>query len=51
MEKIEHLGIAVKDLKVSNELFSKLLGTAPYKEEKVRLKALLPHFFNVEKLK
>ena len=31
--KIEHIGIAVKDLGLSNDLFEKLLGKAPYKEE------------------
>ena len=45
MKKIEHLGIAVKDLKVSNELFSKLLGTAPYKEEKVASEGVATSFF------
>ena len=29
--KIEHLGIAVKDLGISNDLFTKLLGKSPYK--------------------
>ncbi len=33
MRKIEHIGIAVKDLKESNQLFEKLFGKAPYKEE------------------
>jgi methylmalonyl-CoA/ethylmalonyl-CoA epimerase len=31
MEKIEHIGIAVKDLKVSNLIFEKLFGTPAYK--------------------
>ena len=31
--KIEHIGIAVKDLNVSNPLFEKLLGKSFYKEE------------------
>ena len=35
MRKIEHIGIAVKNLKVSNQLFEKLFGNPPYKEEEV----------------
>lgn len=35
MEKLEHIGIAVKDLGVSNMLFSKILGTEHYKIESV----------------
>ena len=35
MNKIEHIGIAVNDLKTSNNLFEKLLGVAAYKEEEV----------------
>ena len=27
MRKIEHIGIAVKDIEASNQLFEKLLGT------------------------
>ena len=33
MRKIEHIGIAVKDIAASNEIFSALLGVKPYKEE------------------
>ena len=35
MEKIEHIGIAVKDLESSNQLFEKLLGNPHYKIEEV----------------
>ena len=35
MRKIEHIGIAVKSLEVSNVLFEKLFGQPPYKEEEV----------------
>jgi len=35
MNKIEHLGIAVKDSTASARLFELLLGAAPYKSEKV----------------
>ncbi|HEX8515306.1 MAG TPA: methylmalonyl-CoA epimerase [Bacteroidia bacterium] len=45
MLKIEHLGIAVKDLKNSNELFTKLFGKAPYKLEKVESEGVSTSFF------
>ncbi|MEO0571703.1 MAG: methylmalonyl-CoA epimerase [Bacteroidota bacterium] len=45
MNKIEHLGIAVKDLKVSNQLFEKLLGVAPYKMEEVESEGVKTSFF------
>ena len=35
MKKIEHIGIAVKDLTAANKLYSKLLNTSPYKIEEV----------------
>ena len=47
MNKIEHLGIAVKDLKASNELFTKLLGVHPYKEEEVASEGVKTSFFEV----
>ena len=34
-KKIEHIGIAVKDLESSNQLFEKLLGNPHYKIEEV----------------
>ena len=36
MQKIEHIGIAVKDLEVSIPLFEKLLNTPCYKREAVK---------------
>jgi methylmalonyl-CoA/ethylmalonyl-CoA epimerase len=47
MRKIEHLGIAVRDLKASNELFAKLLGKAHYKEETVDGEGVKTSFFQV----
>lgn len=47
MIKIEHLGIAVKDLGLSNELFQKLLGKPAYKEETVEGEAVKTSFFEV----
>lgn len=43
--KIEHLGIAVKNLQESNLLFEKLLGTASYKQEEVISENVLTSFF------
>ena len=32
---VEHIGIAVRDMAVSNDLFAKLLNVQPYKTETV----------------
>ena len=45
MEKIEHIGIAVKDLKASNVLFEKLLGVPCYKMEEVASEGVRTSFF------
>ena len=45
MKKIEHIGIAVKDLAASNLLFEKLLGKAPYKAEAVESEGVTTSFF------
>lgn len=45
--KIEHLGIAVKDLGISNDLFTKLLGKSPYKEESVASEGVKTSFFAI----
>lgn len=45
MKKIDHIGIAVKDMTASNALFEKLLGVAPYKEEEVESERVLTSFF------
>ncbi|WP_438966163.1 methylmalonyl-CoA epimerase [Flavobacterium sp.] len=45
MRKIEHIGIAVKDLKTSNILFEKLFGIPPYKEEEVVSEGVKTSFF------
>lgn len=47
MQKIEHIGIAVKDLELSNELYAKLLGKAPYKTEKIESEHVDTSFFQV----
>ena len=45
MLKIEHIGIAVHDLKSANTLFEKLLGTSSYKEEAVASEGVRTSFF------
>ncbi len=47
INKIEHLGIAVKDIDEANSLYEKLLGVAPYKQEKVESEAVITSFFKV----
>lgn len=47
MRKIEHLGIAVKDIKKANETFSKLLGKPAYKQETVESEAVTTSFFEI----
>ena len=45
MRKIEHIGIAVNSLAVSNQLFEKLLGQPPYKQEEVASEGVKTSFF------
>lgn len=45
MRKIEHIGIAVKDLAASNLLFEKLFGAPVYKEEEVASEGVKTSFF------
>ena len=47
MKKIEHIGIAVKDLNSANNIYSKLLNTSPYKMEKVESENVNTSFFQV----
>ena len=45
MRKIEHIGIAVKDLELSNHIFEKLFGAPPYKSEAVESEGVMTSFF------
>jgi methylmalonyl-CoA/ethylmalonyl-CoA epimerase len=47
MKKLEHIGIAVRDLDAANRLFARLLGTAHYKIEEVASEGVRTSFFNV----
>ena len=45
MEKIEHIGIAVKNISEANKIYEALLGIAPYKSEKVESEGVETSFF------
>jgi methylmalonyl-CoA/ethylmalonyl-CoA epimerase len=47
MNKIEHIGIAVKDLEKSNLLYAKLFGEPHYKIEEVKSESVKTSFFKV----
>lgn len=51
MRKIEHIGIAVKDLNKSNILFAKLLGVEHFKTEEVEGENVSTSFFQVGQTK
>ena len=47
MKKIEHIGIAVKNIEESNILFAKLFGEPHYKTEEVASEGVKTSFFKV----
>ncbi|NQY30616.1 MAG: methylmalonyl-CoA epimerase [Flavobacteriaceae bacterium] len=47
MNKIEHIGIAVKNLEESNALFAKLFGKPHYKMESVESEGVNTSFFKI----
>ncbi len=51
LNKVEHIGIAVKNLKESEILFTRLLGVAPYKQESVESEGVNTLFFQVGETK
>jgi len=51
MEKLEHIGIAVRSLAEANELFSRLLGKEPYKTEEVESEGVRTSFFDLAGVK
>ncbi len=51
MEKLEHIGIAVKSIEESNIVFAKLLGREHYKIEKVESEGVTTSFFEVSGVK
>ena len=51
MKKLEHIGIAVKDLDAANALFAKLFGKPHYKIEEVEKEGVRTSFFDLGNVK
>ena len=47
MKKIEHIGVAVKDIDAANKVFKKIFGKAPYKIETVKSEEVETSFFQI----
>jgi methylmalonyl-CoA/ethylmalonyl-CoA epimerase len=47
MNRIDHLGIAVRDLDAAERIYTDLLGAGPYKREEVADEGVLTSFFRV----
>jgi methylmalonyl-CoA/ethylmalonyl-CoA epimerase len=47
MQKIEHIGIAVKEVRAANDTYTKLLGVEPYKTEHVASEGVNTSFFKI----
>ena len=47
MKKIDHIGIAVKDIEESNKLFTKIFGKENYKVEMVESEGVVTSFFQI----
>ena len=47
MRKIEHIGIAVRDIEASNKVFAKIFGNENYKSEAVESEGVTTSFFQV----
>jgi methylmalonyl-CoA/ethylmalonyl-CoA epimerase len=51
MDKLEHIGIAVKNMEKSNKLFARLLGRQHYKIEEVLSEGVRTSFFDMGNVK
>jgi methylmalonyl-CoA/ethylmalonyl-CoA epimerase len=51
MEKLEHIGIAVKSIRDANELFARFLGKEHYKIEEVPSEGVRTSFFEISGIK
>jgi methylmalonyl-CoA/ethylmalonyl-CoA epimerase len=51
MKKVEHIGIAVKNIASANTLFAKLFGKKSYKLEKVEREGVATSFFQMGETK
>lgn len=49
--KIEHIGIAIKSLETSDNLFAKLLGKSNYKQESVEREGVTTSFYQLAESK
>ena len=47
MKKVEHIGIAVKNLAESNQLFESLFGKGAYKKETVEVESVSTSFYQL----
>lgn len=47
MKKIEHIGVAVKDIDAANKVFTKIFGKAAYKIETIKSEAVETSFFQI----
>ena len=47
MRKIEHIGIAVRDMDAADKMYESLLGKAAYKTEKVEREGVTTRFFQI----
>ncbi len=47
MRKIEHIGIAVRDIEASNKVFAKIFGKNNYKSEVIVSEGVVTSFFQV----
>lgn len=51
LQKVEHIGIAVRDIHTANEHYTTLLGVPPYKSEEVVSEHVITSFFKVGETK
>ncbi|GGD70427.1 methylmalonyl-CoA epimerase [Emticicia aquatilis] len=51
LTNVEHIGIAVKDISASNDLFTKLFNVPPYKSESVESEGVTTSFFKINETK
>ena len=47
MNKVEHIGIAVKDLESASKIYEALLGVKSFKKEEVESEGVITEFFKV----
>jgi methylmalonyl-CoA/ethylmalonyl-CoA epimerase len=51
IKRLEHIGIAVKNLETANELYARLLGAPHYKTEEVKSENVVTSFFKTGEAK